>query len=80
MAINLMELIDGFQFPGTKAQIVEYALENDASEDALELLEGLPEMYFDSLAEFSRHATDIELLPGAEMNQFSSVQEDPTLN
>jgi hypothetical protein len=77
MAINLLELIDGFPFPGTKAQLVEYAQENDASEEALDILRGIPEMYYESLPQFSRHAIEIDLLPGSETNDFSSVQEEP---
>jgi hypothetical protein len=80
MAINLLELIDGFPFPGTKAQLVEYAQENDASEEALDTLRGIPDMYYESLRQFNRHATEIDLLPGAEMNDFSSVQEEEPHN
>ncbi|MGB4107163.1 MAG: DUF2795 domain-containing protein [Alphaproteobacteria bacterium] len=42
MAINYLELIDGMDFPATRAEIVEYAIENDASEEALGAFRAMP--------------------------------------
>jgi hypothetical protein len=54
MAINYLELIDGMKFPATRAEIVEYALENDASHEALDAFRAMPQQHFPTLAHVSR--------------------------
>ncbi|HQX28265.1 MAG TPA: DUF2795 domain-containing protein [Alphaproteobacteria bacterium] len=64
MAINYLELIDGMKFPATRAEIVEYALENDASHEALDAFRAMPQQHFPTLAHVSRAVGLLDRLPG----------------
>ncbi len=79
--INLEELLDGIAFPVSTIEVMAYAEDQDPSEEAMELLRGLPEnMEFDSFAELRRHLGLLALQPGNE-NIFSGEGMDrETLN
>ena len=62
--IHFADLLTGFEFPGTKEEIIQYAQDQGASEEALELLQAMPMEYFDSMDDFNRNALLIENLPG----------------
>jgi hypothetical protein len=44
--MNLRELLDGMPFPVEKIEIISYAEDHDASEEALEALRALPRMHY----------------------------------
>lgn len=76
MAINYLELIDTMPFPATKPEIVAFALDHGASEEAIEAFEALPHDEYRSIAALNRDLGLIELLPGGKANLFSSSQSD----
>lgn len=70
--INIKESLEGIDFPATKEEIVAYATEHDADENALEMLRELPEKVFDSLQEISEAFTSPE-----EEEDTKSKHSDP---
>lgn len=68
---NMLEVLDGMEFPATKVEMVAYAEDQDAAEETLELIEALPERLYTSIRDVARHNGEIEHLPGEE-NLFSS--------
>lgn len=76
MAINYLELIDGIDLPATKPEIVSYAQDKGASEEAVEAFEALPHDEYKSFAALNRDLGLIEQLPGGDANLFSSNQHD----
>jgi len=77
---NLLELLDGMEFPASLPEIVDYALDQGASEDTLQELRGMPDRDYDSLEEVNRYHNKIEILPGeaAEENMFGSEDAPPS--
>ena len=75
-SINLQELLDGMDYPVATVEILDYAQDQDASEEALELLRGLPDnREFDSLTEINRFLGLMAPLPGNE-NVWSGDEDD----
>lgn len=64
MAINYLELIDGMKFPATRAEIVEWAIEHDASEEALDAFRAMPQQHFPTLTHVGRAVGLLDRLPG----------------
>ncbi len=73
-SINYLELIDGIDLPATKPEIVSFAIDNGASEEALEAFEALPHAEYKTMAALNRDIGLIEQLPGGNANLFSSSQ------
>ena len=71
MPMNLEEVLYGFQFPSAKVQIITYAGENGASEEAMELLRALPVRSYRNMQEINEGLGLIEEQPGSE-NLWSS--------
>jgi hypothetical protein len=76
MPINYLELIDGMKFPATRAEIVEWAQDHDASEEAVEAFRAMPHQYFPTLAHVSRAIGLLERLPGGDINQTGSSSDN----
>ncbi len=74
MPINFLELMDDAIFPMTKAELIAWAEDQDASEEALDILQALPHEEYESFAMFNREVGMIEQLPGSRANLFSSSQ------
>lgn len=70
---NILELFDGIDFPASKISLIDYAIDQDASEEVLEQLRAMPERDYRSIHEVGRFANRIEPLPGAA-NQWSSEE------
>lgn len=64
--VNMLEVIDGLDFPVTKAELVDYAQDQGASEEVLDLLQGMPERDYASLPEVNKYLGLIDKLPGNE--------------
>lgn len=66
MPVNLGEVLDGIPFPAAKVQIIAYAGEQGASEEATELLRALPVRSYQNMQEINAGLGEIEEQPGAE--------------
>lgn len=75
MPINYLELIDEIPLPATKPEIVAFAQDNGASEEALEAFEALPRDEYKTIVALNRDLGLIEQLPGGDSNLFSSSQK-----
>ncbi len=69
--LNVLEVLDGVAFPASKMELIAYAQDHDASEDALDLLQSIPDDIYSSIGHVNIHINDIEIIEGAE-NIFSS--------
>jgi|GEM_PF-3524501 len=71
---NVLELLDGLEFPASLPEIVDYAIDQGAGEDLLQELRAMPDRDYDDMQEFNRYHAKIETLPGeaAGENLFSS--------
>ena len=76
MPINYLELVDKMPFPATKAEIVLFAQNHGASEEALDGFQALPEGTYENFTTLSHTIGKIDELPGADANMFSSSQHD----
>jgi hypothetical protein len=74
MPINYLELVDRMPFPATKAEIVLFAQNHGASEEALDGFQALPEGTYENFAMLSNRIGQIDSLPGSDSNMFSSSQ------
>ena len=63
---NLLELLDGMEFPASLPEIVDYAIDQGAAEDTLQELRAMPERDYDSIEEVNRYHAQIEEVPGQE--------------
>jgi hypothetical protein len=70
--INILELLDGMEFPATVIELVAYAEDQGASEDALEEIRALPDEDYQSIHDIALHLNRIEQLPQPE-NQWPSA-------
>ena len=73
-APNILEVLEGIQFPTSVPEMVAYAEDQEASEEVLDLLQGMPEREYTSLQDVSRSLGQVEELPGAE-NLWPSASE-----
>ena len=74
MPMNLEEVLGGIMFPAVKVQIVIYASDHGASEEAMELLRALPVHSYNNMQEINAELGLIERQPGSE-NLWSSNAE-----
>lgn len=72
--LNVEEVLDGIAFPTGRIEIVDYADDHDASEDAMILLRALPSKTYNNMKDISDNIGHIEVEPGAE-NTWSSNEE-----
>lgn len=66
MPMNLEGFLYGVQFPSVKAEIINYAEENGASEEAMEVLRALPERDYRNMQDINEGLGLIEEQPGSE--------------
>ena len=71
--VNLFELLDGLAFPVSKMEIIAYAEDKDASEEAMDQLQYIPDDIYNSMADLNRHANEIEIIEGGP-NLWSSEE------
>lgn len=71
MPKNLENVLDGIDFPAAKVQILAYAGEHGASEEAMEMLRALPVQHYRNMQEINDKLGLIEEQPGSE-NLWSS--------
>ncbi len=75
--MNLMALLDGVQTPVARAGLVIYAQSQDASDDALNAIRGLPDREFSDMQDINSSLGHIKEMPG-QNNLFSSNKHDKT--
>jgi len=63
---DILEILDGVEFPASKVDLVSHAYDNDASEEAVEMLRALPDSSFNHLEDVRRNIGRIESLPGVQ--------------
>ena len=68
---NIESLIEGARFPATVKSLTSHAEDQGSSEEALDIIQALPDRDYASLTEVLRATGQIEKLPGQE-NLFSS--------
>lgn len=71
MPVNMEEALDGIPFPAAKVQIITYADEQGASEEAMELLRALPVKSYNNMEEINAGLGLVEEQPGSK-NLWSS--------
>ncbi len=75
--INFLEILDGLKFPITKAEVILHAEKREASEEALDRLQAIPEDDYKTREELLDNINVIEDQPGFE-NMWSSAESgDP---
>lgn len=76
--LNILEVLDGAPFPLSAIELIDYAQENDASEDVLDQLQAIPERIYNNIYDVNRGLNEIEALPGSE-NLWASngMDEEP---
>lgn len=80
---NILELLDNAPFPLTIIEMVEFAQNHGASEEALDIIQAMPDMVYKGIHEVSKHINEIEELPnnddmwGSEPSQ-DLIQENKT--
>jgi hypothetical protein len=75
MPINYLELIDKMPFPATRAEIVNWAQEHDASEEAVEAFRAMPQQYFDTLTAVNRNLAHIGIFEGEDNGSLPSLRD-----
>lgn len=65
-APNVLELLDNAELPATKAELVAYAADNDASEEALDMIQAMPDIEYHSIRQINKGLGMIEDLPGTD--------------
>ena len=73
--MNILEVLDGLPFPATVAEMVAYAEDSKASEEALDQIQAMPDRDYVSIHDVAMHLGRIESLP-AEENQWSSAPSE----
>ena len=68
---NIELMIEGAKFPATVKSLTAYAEDQGASEDALDIIQALPDRDYKTLTDVLRATGRIDKLPGQE-NLFSS--------
>ncbi len=63
---DILELLDGIEFPASKIDLIDYAYDNDASEEAIEMLRALPDESFNHLNDVRDNIGRIDELPGVQ--------------
>jgi hypothetical protein len=73
--INILEVLDGADFPATVPELVAFAEDNDASEEVLDQIQAMPEREYESIQDVNRHLNKIGVEEGEE-NIYSSASAD----
>ena len=62
--MNLMAVIGPVDFPVTKVELTESAIENNASQEAVSMVRALPNLTYNSLEELNADIGEVAKLPG----------------
>ncbi len=64
--MNILELLDGIALPATKVELIDYAENQGASEDALDLIQAMPDRDYTSFRQINAGLGLMEDLPGTD--------------
>ncbi len=73
--INMLELLDGIDFPATRENAIVFAIDNGASEEALNLLRAIPEKEYTTIQDINNNLGEMRDPQGME-NIFGSMKQD----
>lgn len=74
---DILEILDGVEFPASKVDLISHAYDNDASEEAVEMLRALPDSSFNHLSDVRDNLGRIEELPGNQQWGSSPSEDMP---
>lgn len=57
---NIAHYLKGIDFPATKEELIEYAEDNDAPDEVLDVLEYFPDETYHSMAEVMQGVAQVE--------------------
>ncbi len=69
--VNILEVLDGADFPATLPELIAYAEDNDASEEVLDQIQAMPDREYLSIQDVNRHLNILATEEGEE-NIYSS--------
>ena len=75
-APNVLELFDDQHFPAEKQELIDRANDNEAGEEALELLRALPERRYDSIRDLNAGLGQVKTLPHADNGTYTYFEEE----
>lgn len=61
LPIHVVELIENFDFPGTKLEIIDYAQDFNPDGEVINILQAIPEREYDSLEDLKNVIGTIEI-------------------
>ena len=61
---DILEILDGVEFPASKVDLISYAYDQDASEEAVEMIRAMPDSSFNHLNDVRANLGRIDELPG----------------
>lgn len=64
--LNILEILDHAPFPATKVELIEYAEAHDASEEAMDLIQAMPDRTYSSIRHVNAGLGLTEPLPNEE--------------
>lgn len=72
--VNILEVLDGAEFPATLPELIAFAEDNDASEEVLDQIAAMPDREYESIQDVNRHMNVIAVEEGEE-NIYSSADD-----
>ena len=69
--VNILEVLDGAEFPATLVELISYAEDRDASEEVLDQIQAMPDREYLSIQDVNRHLNVLATEEGEE-NIYSS--------
>lgn len=73
--VNILEVLDGAEFPASVPELVSFAEDNDASEEVLDQIQAMEDREYESIQDVNRHLNKIAIEEGEE-NIYSSASLD----
>lgn len=69
--VNILEVLDGAEFPASLPELISFAEDNDASEEVLDQIQAMPDREYLSIQDVNRHLNVLAVEEG-EDNIYSS--------
>jgi hypothetical protein len=83
--VNILEVLDGADFPATLPELIAFAEDNEASEEVLDQIQAMEDREYESIQDVNRHLNVLAIEEGEE-NIYSSaagygdVRHEPAAN
>ncbi len=72
--VNILEVLDGAEFPATLPELIAFAEDNDASEEVLDQIQAMEDREYESIQDINRHLNVLAVEEGEE-NIYSSSDD-----